>query len=266
MQQHPSTDPQTGDRFVEQVASLIRNARNVMVLTGAGISTESGIPDFRGPEGVWTKDPDAEKYSDIRYYATDPEIRKKAWFHRYDGTFGRALPNTGHRALADLATAGYLGTLVTQNIDGLHHASGFPPEQIVEIHGTVQRFTCLSCGQGGPIEEVIARLDAGEDDPPCLICGGILKSATISFGQSLIAEDLERSHRSAQECDLFLALGTSLTVYPVAALPEIARRAGAKLVIANGEPTEYDALADAVSHDRLGPLLEAVATAVIGKF
>ena len=250
--------------FVRRVAQLIRDAHHVVVLTGAGLSTESGIRDFRGPDGVWTKDPDAEKYSDIRYYAADPEIRKKAWRHRYDGTFTSAQPNTGHRALSRLATAGHLATLITQNIDGLHQAAGYPAASIVEIHGTVQRFTCLSCGNGGPIQRVIDRLDSGEDDPPCLRCGGILKSATISFGQSLNAEDLERSHRAAQRCDLFLALGTSLTVYPVAALPEIAVRSGAKLVVANGERTAYDSAADEVSHARLGPLLSAIASAVLG--
>ena len=256
-----STEP---DRAVRTAHSLLSNASSVAVLTGAGISTDAGIPDFRGPDGLWTKNPGAERASNIETYLTDEAARRASWRMRLDNRLVNARPTPAHRALVDLEGEGRLGGLVTQNIDGLHQAAGYPAANIVEIHGTVQRFTCLSCGNGGPIQRVIDRLDSGEDDPPCLRCGGILKSATISFGQSLNAEDLERSHRAAQRCDLFLALGTSLTVYPVAALPEIAVRSGAKLVVANGERTAYDSAADEVSHARLGPLLSAIASAVLG--
>ena len=237
------------------IASWIRDASRVVVLTGAGISTESGIPDFRGPQGVWTKDPKAEKMATLQYYMSDPEIRKRAWRTRTDHEAWSAKPNAGHAALAELERKGKLHTLVTQNVDGLHQAAGSSSERIVEIHGTMREVMCMSCGERAPMERALARVRAGEEDPPCRTCGGILKSATISFGQNLIPEDLERSFAAAAGADLFLAVGTSLVVYPVADLPRVALEAGARLVILNAEATPYDRLASAVIRDRLGEVL-----------
>lgn len=243
---------------LDTIAGWLRAADAIVVLTGAGISTESGIPDFRGPNGVWTKNPGAEKTATLSYYVSDPEIRKRAWRNRLESEIWRAQPNAGHRALAELEQKANLHTLVTQNIDGLHQAAGTSSEKVVEIHGTVHGVKCLECGWRGPMEETLERVRAGEEDPRCLGCGGMLKSATISFGENLVPEDLLRAERAAQECDLFLALGTSLGVYPAAGLPEIAVRAGARLVIVNGEPTPFDPVADAVSHAQLGDLLPAL--------
>ncbi len=243
---------------VETIAEWIVEARSIVVLTGAGISTESGIPDFRGPQGVWTKNPDAEKTATLRYYVSDPAVRRQAWRNRVDSEMWRAEPNAGHRALADLEQVAALHTLVTQNVDGLHQAAGSSPERIVEIHGTVHDAKCLECGWRGPMGPVLDRVRAGEEDPPCEVCGGMLKSATISFGENLVPEDLMRAQTAAEGADLFLAAGTSLGVYPAAALPEIALASGARLVVLNGEPTPFDDLAGVVSRDRLGEVLPEV--------
>lgn len=240
---------------LEEIASWIRDANRVVVLTGAGISTESGIPDFRGPQGVWTRNPDAEKMATIQYYMSDPDIRKRAWRMRVDHEAWSAEPNAGHAALAELERKGHLHTLVTQNVDGLHQAAGSSPDRIVEIHGTMREVMCMSCGGHAPMERALDRVRAGEEDPPCRTCNGILKSATISFGQNLVPEDLERSFAAATGADLFLAIGTSLVVYPVADLPRVALEAGARLIILNAEETPYDRLAAAVIRDRIGEVL-----------
>jgi NAD-dependent deacetylase len=240
---------------LETVASWIRDARQIVVLTGAGISTESGIPDFRGPQGVWTKNPEAEKTAKLQYYVSDTEIRKRAWQNRLRSEMWQAEPNAGHRALADLERKAALHTLVTQNVDGLHQAAGTSPERVVEIHGNVHEVKCLSCTFRGPMPETLERVRAGEDDPRCLDCGGILKSATISFGENLVPADLERAQRAAQDCDLFLAIGTSLGVYPAAALPEFALNSGARLVVMNAQETPFDRVAAALFTDQLGTVL-----------
>jgi NAD-dependent deacetylase len=240
---------------LSDVAAWVRGARSVVVLTGAGISTESGIPDFRGPQGVWTKDPKAEKLSNIHHYMNDPEVRVASWQARLVHPAWTAQPNAAHRALADLERKGHLDTLVTQNIDGLHQRAGSSPERVIEIHGTMREVVCMACGERAPMERALDRVRAGEADPPCRSCGGILKSATISFGQNLVAEDLARAEKAARNCDLFLALGTTLTVYPVAALPAVALDAGARLVIVNAEPTPYDPRADAVFRGNLGDVV-----------
>jgi NAD-dependent protein deacetylase/lipoamidase len=243
------------DAALAQVSGWLSAARQVVALTGAGISTESGIPDFRGPNGVWTRNPAAEKLSNIHYYMSDPEIRVAAWQSRLEHPAWTAEPNAGHVALAELERKGRLHTLVTQNIDGLHQRAGSSPGIVVEIHGTVRDVVCMSCGERAPMQRALDRVRAGEADPPCRSCGGILKSATISFGQNLVREDLARAQRAAQRCDVFLAVGTSLTVYPVAYLPELALASGARLVILNSEPTPYDDQADAVFRDRIGDVL-----------
>lgn len=237
------------------VAGWLRDARNVVVLTGAGISTESGIPDFRGPDGVWTKNPAAEKTATLSHYVADPEVRRLSWRNRVESPMWRAEPNAAHRALAHLERKGRLDTLVTQNVDGLHQKAGTSPEIVVEIHGNVHEVVCLACEWRGPMEETLDQVRAGEDDPTCVSCGGMLKSATISFGQNLVPEDLARAQRAAARCDLFLALGTSLGVYPAAALPDVALTNGARLVIMNAQETPFDPVADAVSRDQLGTVL-----------
>jgi NAD-dependent deacetylase len=249
---------------IDLARSLIAAARRVVVLTGAGISTESGIPDYRGPQGVWTKNPGAEKKATLQNYVADPELRKAAWQRRLQSEAWSAQPNSGHRALVELERQGKLHTLITQNVDGLHQRAGSSARLIVEIHGTIHEVTCLQCSERAPMERALDRVRAGEEDPPCRSCGGMLKSATISFGQSLVQEDLVRSERAARACDLLLAVGSTLAVYPIAAVVPLAKRQGAKLVIVNGEPTEMDELADAVVRGRIGevlPLLVGVADA-----
>jgi NAD-dependent deacetylase len=235
--------------------ALIAAAKRVVVLTGAGISTESGIPDFRGPQGVWTKNPAAEKLATLQNYVSDPELRKLAWQRRLQSETWAAQPNSGHHALVELELQGKLHTLITQNIDGLHQRAGSSPERIVEIHGTIHEVVCLQCDERAPMQRALDRVRAGEVDPPCRSCGGMLKSATISFGQSLVQEDLVRSERAARACDLLLAVGSTLAVYPIAAVVPLAKRSGAKLVIVNGEPTDMDELADVVVRARIGEVL-----------
>ena len=234
------------DVLIDRVRGWIDEAARVVVLTGAGISTDSGIPDFRGPQGLWTRNPEAEKMSTIQHYVADPEVRKASWRARREHPAWKAEPNAGHRALVTLEQRGKLHTLITQNIDGLHLKAGSAPERVVEIHGTMREVCCLACGQRAPIERAMARVEAGEEDPPCRTCGGILKTATISFGQSLVANDLHRAQVAARECDLLLAIGTMLSVFPIAGVVPIAKEAGARIVILNAQRTEMDDLADAV--------------------
>ena len=237
---------------------LLEGATSVAVLTGAGISTDSGIPDFRGPNGVWTRNPDAEKRSTIQHYLADPQVRRDAWQIRLGSDMFSASPNEGHRALVDLERSGRLHTLVTQNIDGLHVIAGSSPEKVVEIHGTVHRWECVDCGARGPMNDALARVRAGELDPPCLICGGIMKSATIMFGQSLVPGDLVRAEIAATDADVLLAVGTSLTVYPIAAMVQIALESGRSVVIVNAEPTPFDSQATVVVRGSASEILPAI--------
>jgi NAD-dependent deacetylase len=247
---------------IEIVAGWIRGARSVVALTGAGISTESGIPDFRGPQGLWTRDPKAERLSQLQHYMSDPEVRVLAWQARLEHPAWTAAPNAGHRALAELERKTGLDMLITQNIDGLHQLAGSSPDVVVEIHGTMREVVCMSCGDRAPMERALERVRRGEEDPACRACGGILKSATISFGQSLVPHDVARAQRAASACDVFLAIGTSLVVYPVAYLPQRALDAGARLAIFNAEPTPYDRRAHAVIRAPLGRSLAALAALV----
>jgi NAD-dependent deacetylase len=243
---------------LDEVRGWIRDARRIVVLTGAGISTGSGIRDFRGPNGTWTKDPEAEKRSQISYYLSDPDVRKAAWRGRLEMVDQEREPNPGHVALVDLERSGRLHALLTQNVDGLHHAAGNDPARIVEVHGTVREVGCLDCGERAPMERALERVRAGEEDPPCRSCGGILKSATISFGQALVPHDLLRADLAARECDLLLALGTTLAVFPIADVVPLAVSHGARVVIVNQEPTAMDDLADAVVRGDLVELLPAL--------
>jgi NAD-dependent deacetylase len=224
-------------------------------LTGAGISTESGIPDFRGPQGVWTKDPQAERLSNIHYYMSDPSIRKLAWQRRLEHPAWQAQPNAGHRALVELERRGKLHALVTQNIDGLHQLAGNSPRQVIEVHGTMREVMCMDCGWRGPAQPVLDRVRRGEEDPPCERCGGILKSATISFGQPLVPAVIDRAMRAVSQADLLIAIGTSLQVYPVAGAVPIAIAAGIRVVIVNAEPTRFDEAVDVVLRDPIGEIL-----------
>jgi len=246
----------------EMTAELVRDwisgSSRVVALTGAGISTDSGIPDFRGPQGVWTKNPKAERLSNIHHYMADPEVRKLAWQGRLHHPAWTALPGPGHRALVDLEHRGLLHALVTQNIDGLHQRSGSSADLVIEVHGTVHDVVCMACGWRGPMGPVLERLREGEEDPPCEECGGILKSATISFGQPLVPQVIARAMRAAEECDLLLAVGTSLQVYPIAGAVPIARSAGARVVIVNAEPTPFDDVADAVLRGQIGEILPKI--------
>ncbi len=248
------------DEAFEEVRDWLVGARRVAVLTGAGISTDSGIPDFRGPNGVWTKDPAAEKMATLDHYMGDPEVRKRAWRNRDSSPAWTAQPNPGHRALVDLERSGRLLALVTQNVDGLQQAAGSDPDLVVEVHGTIREVMCMSCDERAPMERALARVRAGEEDPPCRSCGGILKSATVSFGQNLVHDDLVRADRAARECDLLLAVGTTLTVYPVADMVPAAAMSGARIVIVNAEPTAMDDLGDAVLAGSISQVLPALLT------
>jgi NAD-dependent protein deacetylase/lipoamidase len=248
-------DDRTPEDIVSAARRLVDDARRIVVLTGAGISTDSGIPDFRGPQGVWTRNPEAEKMATIQHYVADPEVRKRAWRSRLESPALSAEPNDGHRALVTLEKRGKLVALLTQNVDGLHQRAGSSPSLVVEIHGTAREVTCLSCGERAPTERALARVRAGEADPPCRTCGGILKSATISFGQGLVPEDLRRAEQAARGCDLMLAVGTKLSVYPIAGVVPTAKDAGARVVILNAEPTEMDSLADVVLRGSISALL-----------
>ncbi|MFD0900533.1 SIR2 family NAD-dependent protein deacylase [Actinomadura sediminis] len=248
----------------ETLADLLPAVGAITVLTGAGISTDSGIPDFRGPQGVWTKDPTAEAMSTIGSYLADPDVRRRAWRSRRDHPAWDAAPNAAHAALVELERAGRLRALVTQNIDGLHQRAGSGHETVIEIHGTMRDAVCLACGLRTPMPEVLARVDAGEEDPPCADCGGIQKSATISFGQALEQDVLDAAITAARECDLFLAVGTSLTVQPAAGLCLEAVEHGARLVIINASETPYDGLADAVLRLPIGEALPELAGIVLG--
>jgi NAD-dependent deacetylase len=243
---------------LDTVRSWLEGARRVVVLTGAGVSTDSGIPDFRGPQGVWTKDPEAEKRATLQYYVSDPELRKRAWQDRLRHEAWAARPNPGHAAVVDLERSGRLHLLITQNVDGLHHLAGSSPQRVVEIHGTLREVVCLSCEDRAPMERALERVRAGEDDPPCRTCGGILKSATISFGQNLVFADLQRAERAAQEADLLLAAGSTLSVYPIAGVVPLAKASGARVVIVNAEATAMDELADAVVHGSTSEVLPAL--------
>jgi len=252
------------DPSIDEARRVVAASTRVVVLTGAGISTDSGIPDFRGPNGVWTKDPSAEKMATLEAYLADPEVRRRAWRNRLDSPTWQAEPNAGHRALVALERRGVLHTLVTQNIDGLHQRAGSDPDRVVEIHGTMREVLCMSCGARTPMPDVLERVQAGEEDPPCTAalgsgrCGGILKSATISFGQNLVADDLVRADQAARTCDLVLAVGSTLSVYPAAGLVPRAHLSGARIVIVNAEPTGYDDIADVVVRGPISVVLPAI--------
>jgi NAD-dependent deacetylase len=240
---------------VHTAAGWVGAARRIVALTGAGLSTESGIPDFRGPNGVWTKNPAAEKASTLQHFLADTEVRRRSWQSRLNNPLFRAEPNVGHAALVHLEHTGRLMAVVTQNVDGLHQAAGHDPAKVIEVHGTVHYTRCWDCDDRRPMEETLTRVSAGEDDPACTVCGGILKSDAILFGQNLVPEVIDAAARVTEACDLLIAAGTSLKVFPAANMVPLAKRCGARVVIVNGEPTGMDHLADLVLRGRLGELL-----------
>jgi NAD-dependent deacetylase len=256
------SEPPTNVRPVgfEAARERIAAARRIVVLTGAGISTDSGIPDFRGPNGLWTKNPAAERASHLEYYLNDAEVRRAAWQHRIDAPAFTADPNEGHRAIVELERAGRLHAVVTQNIDGLHQKAGNDADKVIEVHGTVWFTRCWDCQDQRPMGETLDRVRTGEDDPPCLVCGGILKSDTISFGQALVPEVIERAMRVSDDCDLMLAIGSTLSVFPAANCVPRAKAAGAAVVIVNGEETAMDRYADWVLVGAIGDILPALVT------
>ena len=235
--------------------SLVAAATRITVLTGAGISTNSGIPDFRGPNGLWTKNPKAEKMATLQHYLADPEVRELAWQNRIHSPAWTAQPNAGHDALVALERQGRLHALITQNIDELHQRAGNDPDRVIEVHGTMFKTVCWSCGDKLPMETALERVRAGDVDPACLLCGGVLKSDTISFGQALVPEVIARAMAASEACDLFLAIGSTLSVFPAANTVPRAKAAGAKVVIVNGGPTEMDRFADAVVNGDISEVL-----------
>lgn len=237
-----------------RIADWLANARSGVAFTGAGISTESGIPDFRGPDGFWKRN-DASKFT-IQNYVRDPEHRKERWrmaAERKSLMRTDVKPNAGHVALARLEQLGCIRGVITQNIDGLHAEAG--NEHVLELHGTSRRIACLSCGESWPAPDILKRVDEGEEDPSCTSCGGILKSATISFGQQLPQDVLNEAHRWSLEADVYLVVGSSLVVTPAADLPGVAKQRGAKLAIVNREPTERDFYFDVSVLGDAGPTL-----------
>jgi NAD-dependent deacetylase len=246
------------NQLVEQARRWVDAAERVVVLTGAGISTDSGIPDFRGPQGAWTKNPNAELRSTLQHYLADPQVRAAVWQERLHSPVWAAQPNRGHRALVALERRGKLHALITQNIDELHRVAGNSAERIIEVHGTMRRVMCWGCGARTPMSSALERVRGGEADPACTACGGILKGDTISFGQMLVPEVIERAMSAVAEAQLLLAVGSTLKVYPIAGAVPHAREIGARVVIVNDQPTPMDDLADAVIRTPIGEALPAV--------
>lgn len=246
------------DDAIRRLGEALASARRAVAFTGAGISTESGIPDFRGPQGIWTTiDPSEFTLQNFLYNA---EHRKRVWRMRSERLAVRHEPNDGHRALAELERLGILDCVITQNVDGLHLDAG--SATVLELHGHGRVVRCWECGDEQPTQVVLARVRAGEEDPRCALCGGILKSATVAFGEALPAAIVDEAFRRAEASDLCLVVGSSLVVYPAAEVPLVAARAGATLAIVNAEPTPFDDIAAHVIHGKAGPTLGAALAVV----
>ncbi|MFI6710051.1 SIR2 family NAD-dependent protein deacylase [Nonomuraea sp. NPDC050478] len=236
----------------------------ISVMTGAGISTGSGIPDYRGPSGLWRQDPDHEKLVTIGYYLADPEIRRRSWAFRRGSPARTAEPNAAHRALVELERAGRLDRLITQNVDGLHQRAGSSPDRVLELHGNMFGVVCVGCGDRSTLDEALDRIDNGEQDPACRECGGILKTTTVMFGENLSQDVIAEAAEAAERAEVFVAVGTSLQVMPAASLAALAERNGARLVIVNAGPTPYDDLADEVIRDPIGEAVPRLVARLIG--
>ena len=240
----------------QALADLLRPARRVVVFTGAGISTESGIPDFRSPGGVWSR----MKPIYFQEFVSDAAKRREAWTRTFTGAAGwtGASPNAGHYAIARLVAAGKVLAVITQNVDNLHQDSGVPADKVIELHGNASYAACLDCGERHELDELKESFLKAGEIPYCRRCGGLVKTATISFGQSMPPGPMAQAQKAALACDLFLVLGSSLVVYPAAGFPELAKRNGAALVIVNREPTELDGYADLVLNDEIGEVMKEV--------
>ncbi|MEU4657286.1 Sir2 family NAD-dependent protein deacetylase [Streptomyces sp. NPDC023723] len=236
----------------------------VALLTGAGVSTDSGIPDYRGPNGLWRRDPEAEKLVTYEYYMADPEIRRRAWLMRRDGEALAARPNAAHRAVAGLERVGVPVRVLTQNVDGLHQLAGLSARKVLELHGTARGYRCAGCPARGPMADALARVAAGEADPPCRACGGVLRPATVMFGERLDPVVLGAAAAVAKACQVFIAVGSSLQVRPAAGLAGVAADHGARLVVVNAEPTPYDDRADEVVREPIGTALPELLRKIAG--
>lgn len=243
---------------VEHAQQIVATSSKITVLTGAGISTDSGIPDFRGPNGLWTKNPDSERAATLAFYLQDEELRQRSWQNRLKWINNNPQPNDGHRALIALERRNALLAIVTQNVDELHQRAGHDPEKVFEVHGTLHRTCCWGCKDRRPMTEALARVQAGDVDPKCELCGGILKSDTILFGQSLDQVVMQKAMQVSSECDVFLAIGTSLSVFPACNTLPRAKSCGAKIVIVNGQPTEMDMYADAIVNAPIAEVLPQI--------
>jgi NAD-dependent protein deacetylase/lipoamidase len=241
--------------LIERLTELLQASRRTVVFTGAGISTESGIPDYRSPGGIWSK----FQPIDFDEFMASEEARREYWRRKFETheTVMQAEPNSGHRVIAEFVRLGKVAVVITQNVDGLHQASGIPRDLVIEIHGNTTYAHCLSCGEEYDLEPIRKTFLADHTLPECAACGGFVKTATISFGQAMPQEAMRRATAEATGCDLFLAIGSSLKVYPAAGLPALAKQAGAHLVIINREKTDLDHLADLVINGEIGPTLEA---------
>ncbi len=236
---------------------MIDSAENIVIFTGAGVSTESGIPDFRSPgTGLWTK----IKPVEFSEFVSSAETRKTSWERKFNGqdTMKNATPNRGHRAIAHLMDLGKASVVVTQNVDNLHQASGIADEKVLELHGNANFAKCLTCDERYELDDLEEQFRSEGEVQPCEICGGIIKTATISFGQALPQDVLMYAVYASEHCDLFIVVGSSLQVYPAASLPELAKRSGAQLAILNRDPTPLDVVADLVVNDEIGPTLGEV--------
>jgi NAD-dependent deacetylase len=240
--------------------AALEGRERILVFTGAGISTESGIPDFRGPDGVWTKVDPAE--FTIDRYLQNPDTRRRSWQMRLEGGALQAKPNRAHRAVVDLWKTGRMVGCVTQNIDGLHQRAGLPEETVVELHGNLHHTRCLRCGDRQPTAEVAARVQAGDHDPACMLCGGILKTDVVLFGEMLPAAASDYAFRLAGRADAVVAVGSTLSVFPAAYVPLQVAEAGHPLVIVNLGPTEFDALATVCIDAPAGKALPALVAAL----
>lgn len=240
---------------IKQLRDLLSKSRRAVVFTGAGISTESGIPDFRSPGGIWTK----YKPIDFRDFLSSEDMRRESWRRKFasDSVMKAAKPNKGHVAVAKLVRQGIVSSVITQNVDGLHQLSGVPDEKVIELHGNATYAACLDCGRRYELEEIKSVFEKNEALPVCDNCSGIIKTATISFGQAMPLNEVRAAEEETLACDLFIAIGSSLVVYPAAGFPAQAKQNGAKLVILNRDPTALDSAADLVLNQEIGPTLSA---------
>ena len=243
------------EKEIEQLRSMIQESKQGVVFTGAGISTESGIPDFRSPGGIWTK----YQPIDFNDFMASEEMRRESWRRKFasDAVMKQAKPNKGHLAVGKLVQQGKVSSVITQNIDGLHQMSGVPDDKVIELHGNATYAHCLDCGLRMELEEVRKIFENNETLPICDQCNGIIKTATISFGQAMPLDEMQMAEKETLACDLFLAMGSSLVVYPAAGFPDLAKRNGARLIIINRDPTPLDGIADLVLNSEIGPTLSA---------